>query len=102
AATLEPDFLEGIRFAAQHQLPVIFICEQDADQEQMRHQHEQKEGSSSPSSTLSSYLNDLSLPEGIHHQYMDGGDVVGVYLATQAAMQQAREGKGPILLEMHI
>ena len=26
-AKTEPDFLEGLRFAAQHQLPVIFICE---------------------------------------------------------------------------
>src|SRR5579859_3496083 len=28
-ATSEPDFLEGITFAARHQLPAVFICEQD-------------------------------------------------------------------------
>src|SRR6266581_998218 len=28
-ATCEPDFLEGITFASQHQLPVVFVYEQD-------------------------------------------------------------------------
>lgn len=102
AATLEPDFLEGIRFAAHHQLPVIFICEQDADQERLRYQHPQREDSSSPSFTLISCLTHCPLPKDIHHQCIDGGDVVEVYLATQEAMQQVRKGRGPVLLEMHI
>jgi len=28
-ATAEADFLEGVTFAALHQLPVVFVCEQD-------------------------------------------------------------------------
>nr|WP_126548511.1 thiamine pyrophosphate-dependent enzyme [Dictyobacter kobayashii] len=31
-ATKEPDFAEGMQFASQHALPVIFICEQDCTQ----------------------------------------------------------------------
>ena len=78
-ATGEPDFLEGITFAAQHQLPAIFICEQDH---------------------TSSYLPEL--PAGLQYRSIDGSDVVAIYLATQAALQHAREGLGPVLLELNI
>ena len=78
-ATGEPDFLEGITFAAQHQLPAIFICEQD---------------------DTSSYLPEL--PAGLQYRSIDGSDVVAIYLATQAALQHAREGLGPVLLELNI
>lgn len=77
-ATTEADFQEGLRFAAQHQLPVVFICEQTYQQ---------------PS---------LTVPEGIVHRDVDGANVVAVYSAMQEAMQCAREGHGPTLLEMHI
>ena len=81
-ATAEPDFCEGITFAAQHQLPAIFICEQDC----------------SPSQT--SALSDLPLPQGLTHHCIDGSDILFVYEATQAAIQHARAGQGPTLLEM--
>ncbi|TMC13873.1 MAG: hypothetical protein E6J33_12415, partial [Chloroflexi bacterium] len=29
-------------------------------------------------------------------------DIIAVYAATRAAMQQAREGQGPVLLEMNV
>ena len=77
-ATVEPDFLEGITFAAQHQLPAIFICEHDS----------------------SSYLPEL--PADLQYRSIDGSDVGAVYLATQAALQYAREGLGPVLLELKV
>ncbi len=89
-ATTEPDFLEGVRFAAQHQLPVIFICEQAFTQ--------QAQVATPPSSCM----NSLSLPDGITHQFINGTDVVTVYQTMQAAMQHTREGRGPILLEMYV
>ena len=89
-ATTEPDFLEGLRFAAQHQLPVIFICEVPFSQ--------QPKGTVAPSSCLNTH----SLPSGLMHQLIDGADVVTVYQSMQAAMQHAREGRGPVLLEMHV
>lgn len=89
-ATTESDFLEGLRFAAQHQLPVIFICEQARVQ--------QSKGT--PAS--SSCLNSIPLPEGLTYEQVDGTDVVTVYQSMQRAMEHAREGRGPVLLEMYI
>lgn len=83
-ATAEPDFLEGLSFAALYQLPAIFICEQDA--------------LDPDTSTLSQ----LSLPDGLAYQRINGSDVLAVYEATQAAMQHACSGRGPLLLEMLI
>lgn len=83
-ATAELDFLEGLTFAAQHQLPALFICEQDSPDPQ--------------ASTLSS----LTLPPGLAYHRIDGSDVLAVYNATQAAIQSARAGHGPALLEMRV
>jgi 2-oxoisovalerate dehydrogenase E1 component alpha subunit len=88
-ATNEPDFLEGLRFAALHQLPVVFICEQDCVP------------ASADQSSLSC-IDGLALPAGLTHQRLDGSDVVAVYSAMRTAMQQARTGHGPTLLEMHV
>src|SRR6266852_8067563 len=83
-ATAEPDFLEGVTFAAHHLLPVVFICEQDCtDIEQAS-------------------MRGVSLPVGIKHHLIDGSDVAVVYTAMKDAMQYAREGHGPVLLEMKV
>jgi 2-oxoisovalerate dehydrogenase E1 component alpha subunit len=85
--TAEPDFQEGIRFAAQHQLPVVFICEQDC----------------TPNNTNSSSIMHLSnLPAGLTQQHIHGSDIIAVYIAMQAATQHARSGQGPMLLEMSV
>ena len=78
-ANAEPDFLEGITFAAQHQLPVVFVYEQD--------------NFCAPRRTL---------PAGLEHHCIDGTDIIAVYAAMRAAMQHAREGHGPVLLEMNV
>jgi 2-oxoisovalerate dehydrogenase E1 component alpha subunit len=83
--TSEADFLEGIQFAALHQLPVVFVCEQNCP------------GSHADTPSC---LHTTDLPVGLTHQRIDGGDVITVYSAMQAAMQHAREGRGPLLLEM--
>lgn len=82
--TAEPDFLEGIAFAAQHQLPAVFICEQDC------------------SNTLKFLEEELSLPPGLEHHCIDGSNALEVYTAMQAAMEHARDGYGPVLLEMQV
>lgn len=88
-ATSEPDFLEGIRFATLHQLSTVVVCEQDCSQ---RH----------PTSPPSSCIQGLALPEGLTHLRIDGTDVVAVYSAMRNAMEHAREGHGPVLLEMMV
>lgn len=89
-ATSESDFLEGLRFAAQHQLPVIFICEQDCTE------------CADTMSESTSCMHTIPLPAGLLHQRIDGTDVVTVHQHMQAAMQQAREQHQPILLEMSV
>ncbi len=55
-ATTEPDFLEGVTFAALHQLPVVFVCEQDCtDIEQAS-------------------MRGVSLPVGLKHHLIDGSE----------------------------
>lgn len=81
-ATAEADFREGISFAAQHQLAALFICERNR------------------STSQTSPLNTLTLPPGLMHVCADGIDVLAVYTATQEAMQRARSGQGPTLLEL--
>ncbi len=85
-ATAEPDFLEGIRFAAQHQLPAVFVCEQNCTHSDL--------------SVTPSFLQTTTLPDRLIHQRIDGTDVIAVYTTMQMAMQHARQGHGPILLEM--
>lgn len=80
-AAAESDFLEGVTFAAQHQLPAVFICEQDAS---------------------SSSLHALSLPANLEYHRVDGTDVILVYAAMCAAMQHVRRGHGPVLLEINV
>jgi TPP-dependent pyruvate/acetoin dehydrogenase alpha subunit len=87
-ATAESDFLEGIRFAAQHQLPAVFICEQDCTQRDL--------------SATSSSLQTMPFSAGLTHRCIDGTDIIAVYTAMQTAMQHAREGHGPVLLAMYV
>jgi 2-oxoisovalerate dehydrogenase E1 component alpha subunit len=83
-ATAEADFHEGITFAAQHQLPALFICEQTC------------------ADPTTSHLSDFTLPEGLQHVCIDGSDVLAVYEATQEAGARARAGQGPTLLECRV
>ncbi len=80
-ATAEPDFLEGVTFAALHQLPVVFVCEQDC------------------SDIERASIRGVSLPAALEYHLIDGSDVLVVNTAMRDAMQHAREGHGPVLLE---
>ncbi len=82
----EADFREGIRFAALHQLPVIFVCEEDGTRASSAYAHMQQ----------------IDLPEGLARQRIDGADIIKVYTTMQTAMRHAREGHGPILLELSV
>jgi 2-oxoisovalerate dehydrogenase E1 component alpha subunit len=89
-ATTEADFMEGMRFAVQQQLPVVFVCEQACIHAPVDGRH------------YSSCLASLPLPADLHHRQVDGTDILAVYSAMSSAMQHAREGRGPVLLEMHV
>jgi len=85
-ATQEPDFLEGIRFAAQQQLPVVFICEQECSTTY---------GTDMPSCFE-------TLPTGLTHRRIDGMDAVKVYETMQDILAHVRTGIGPFVLELAV
>jgi 2-oxoisovalerate dehydrogenase E1 component alpha subunit len=83
-AIAEPDFLEGISFAVQQQLPVVFIYEHDCSDDR----------------TFT--LENLLLPAELERHCVDGADVITIYTTMQEAMKHARNGQGPVLLEMRV
>ncbi len=86
-ATTEADFYEAISFSAHHQLPIVFVCEQDCT-------HDEAATFSPP--------HGATQPGNLTYQCIDGGDVLVVYQAMQRAMRHAREGHGPVLLDLRI
>jgi 2-oxoisovalerate dehydrogenase E1 component alpha subunit len=92
--TKDPDFVESIQFATLHQLPIVFICEQD--------NVESYASDASTSYFLSSCLEESARPSGLSYQLIDSRNVVAIYSAMRQAMQHAREGHGPTFLEMAV
>jgi 2-oxoisovalerate dehydrogenase E1 component alpha subunit len=93
-ATAEPDFAEGLSFATQHGLPAIFICEQDSlsdPQEPCR-----SRAPALPTLSTSSPCPQLTC------RSLDGSDILAVHAAMSEALRQARDGQGPVLLELRI
>ena len=83
----EADFLEGIRFSAHHSLPIIFICEHSCQL---------------PHSNNTSCLTVDVLSDALAHYVIEGTDVLSVYETMQHALHYAREGHGPVLLEVFV
>ena len=91
--TNEADFTEALHFAAQHQLPIVFICEHASS----------LHPPATPTPTTHyppSCLQNMVLPVELRHHCIDGTDVAAVYTATHQAMDRARSNEGPTLLEM--
>ncbi len=83
----EPDFLEGVRFSAQHKLPILFICEHSCQD---------------VFDNTTSCLDKKILPENLTYYMISGTDVSQVYMVMQQAMQATHAGQGPILLEIFV
>ena len=88
-ATEEGHFHESLNLAAVHQLPVIFVCENNLYSSHM-HISERRAKDNIYKSGEAHGMPGLSL---------DGNDVVAVYRATVEAVHRARKGEGPTLLE---
>ena len=82
-------FHESINMASIWDLPVIFVCENNYY------------GISGCQRVLTNICNlsDRAASYGIPGETADGNDVVAVYEATSRAVDRARKGKGPTLLE---
>jgi len=82
-------FYESINFAALKSLPVIFVCENNGY------------ATHSPQHARQPLDNIFRRAEiwGFPGVRVDGSDVIAVYRAARDAVERARDGKGPTLLE---
>ncbi len=82
-------FHESLNCASIYKLPVIFICEnnQYAISTHISHSMAVKD------------MADRAIGYGMPGKVVDGNDVLEVYRATQQAVERARAGEGPSLLE---
>jgi 2-oxoisovalerate dehydrogenase E1 component alpha subunit len=89
--TSQGDFHEGVNLAAVHRLPVIFQCENNdyAISVPMSQQ------------MAVSCVAERAAAYGIQGVSVDGTDVLAVYRATRTAVERARRGDGPTLIEAH-
>ena len=88
-ATSEGDFHEGLNFAGVYQTPVIFLCQNN------------HWAISVPRSkqTRSETLAQKALGYGIPGIQVDGNDILAVYAAAKEAVDRARSGGGPTMIE---
>lgn len=89
-ASSKGDVHESMNFAGINRLPIIFACQNNQWAISVPF-HKQ---SASKSIAQRSVAYDF---KGIQ---VDGNDVFAVYAATKEAVKNAREGKGPVLLEL--
>jgi TPP-dependent pyruvate/acetoin dehydrogenase alpha subunit len=89
-AVAEGAFHEGVNMAAIWDVPVVFVCENNLY---------------GASTHISKVMRDTNIAHraenyGIRGQQVDGNDVLAVYEAAKAAVDECRAGKGPVLLEL--
>jgi 2-oxoisovalerate dehydrogenase E1 component len=88
-ATSKGDFHEALNFAGIHQLPMVFICENNGY------------AISVPMSSESAVddVADRAHAYGFGGVIVDGNDALDVYAAVHSAVRHARRGDGPTLVE---
>ena len=91
-ATSQGDFHEGVNFAAVHRLPVVFVCENNsyAISVPIRLQ------------TANPDIADRAAGYGIPGVTVDGTDVPASYAACREAVDRARRGDGPTLIDAKV
>jgi len=88
-ATSEGAWHEGLNFAGVHRLPVVFVCENNhyaisvSQRKQM----------------ASENVTDRAAGYGMPGVVVDGNDVLACYGAMKRAVERARAGEGPTLIE---
>ena len=82
-------FHEGLNFASVHRLPVVFVCENNQFGLSLRQTGHQR-------------IRDISLRSAAYDMpgvTIDGNDVMAVYETAGKAIERARAGEGPTLME---
>jgi TPP-dependent pyruvate/acetoin dehydrogenase alpha subunit len=88
-ATSQGDFHEAMNFAGVFQVPVVFICQNN------------QWAISTPRSkqTRSETIAQKAAGYGFSGVQVDGNDILAVYSASMKAVERARIGQGPTLIE---
>jgi pyruvate dehydrogenase E1 component alpha subunit len=89
SASNQGAFHEGINLAALWDLPVVFVCENNLYGISVRQDRHQK----------ITDIADRAIGYGIPGEVVDGMDVTAVYDAAKRAVDRARKGLGPTLIE---
>ena len=91
AATEEGVFHESVNFASLHQLPIIFVCENNL------YSVYSPMGVRQPAHRE---VWQLAAGHGVAAHQGDGNDPLAVYALARAAAAHARSGQGPVFLEL--
>jgi pyruvate dehydrogenase E1 component alpha subunit len=88
-ATSKGDFHEGLNFAGVFRLPIVFICQNNhwAISVPLSRQ------------TAAATLAQKAIAYGFEGIQVDGNDVFAVYTVVKNALEKARRGEGPTLIE---
>jgi pyruvate dehydrogenase E1 component alpha subunit len=88
-ATSEGDFHEGLNFAAVFSTPSIFLCQNNQWAISLPRAKQ----------TKAQTLAQKALAYGLPGIQVDGNDIFAVYVAVHEAVERARAGDGPTLIE---
>jgi len=88
-ATSETDFHSGLNLAGVWKTPNVFICENNLYAISVPYEKQ----------TASRTIAQKALAYGIHGVRVDGMDVLAMYQVTKEAVDRARAGHGPTLIE---
>lgn len=84
-------FHESLNFAAVHNLPVVFVCENNLYSVYSPLNVRQPEGRP---------ISGLAAAHGIESHAANGNDVEAVFALSKSAVEKARSGAGPVFLEL--
>ncbi len=87
-STSEGDWHEAMNFAAIHRLPMVFVIENNHYAISVREENE-----------VAGSIVERARGYGIEAQSIDGNDALMVYATTREAIERARSGGGPSLIE---
>jgi TPP-dependent pyruvate/acetoin dehydrogenase alpha subunit len=88
-AAASPYYFSAVRSAANHKIPCIFVNENNFQYMGV------PMALTVPTKYISEYTKGLDIP----HHLVDGNDLTAMYAATKAAVDHARAGNGPSMIE---
>ena len=88
-AAASPYYFSAVRSCANYKLPVLFVIENNFQWTSVAM------ALTVPTKFVSEYTKGLGIP----HHLVDGNDITAVYAATKEALDWARAGKGPSVIE---